>query len=97
MKVFICYSTRDGFLNADKLQRFSNTLPERYCVFIDLLHNDSQDIQGRIEAEIAMCDLVIGLVTPAFQQSPWVGVELQHAKICKKRVSLVLPHQHHLL
>lgn len=97
MKIFVCYSTRDGLLTADELRRFSRTLPENYCVFIDLLHNNSSDVQGRIEAEIAICDLVVGLVTPAFRQSPWVRIELRHAKWYQKHVSLLLPHQHGLL
>ena len=89
MKIFICYSTRDGLINAERLERIVEALPRSCTVFADLIHNDSLDVQGRIQAEIAKSDLILGLVSPAFRKSPWVRFELSAAQKLRKRVSLI--------
>lgn len=91
MKIFVCYSTRGGYLDADDLQCFARSVPPEFGVFIDLLHNNSSDIQGRIESEIAGCDFFLGLITPAFRKSPWVDEELKLAERYRKQVSYLLP------
>lgn len=88
MRVFICYTTRDGFVDEVKLRWILSTLPDTCHAFADLLHNDSPHIQERIEFEIANCDLFLGLRSPAFFMSPWVQIELQAAKKLKKEIIL---------
>lgn len=89
MKIFISYSTRDGSINSQKLRRFIKTLPSEASAFVDILHNDSENVQARIEYEIASCDLFLGLISPAFYQSPWVKFELETAKNFRRQVSFI--------
>ncbi|NVK20771.1 MAG: toll/interleukin-1 receptor domain-containing protein [Methylocystaceae bacterium] len=88
MRVFVCYTTRDGFVDEIKLRWILSALPNACHAFADLLHNDSTYIQERIELEIANCDLFLGLRSPAFFMSPWVQLELQVAKRFQKEIIL---------
>lgn len=86
MRLFFCYSTRDGLINARSLQEILDNLPGSIRPFVDLFHNDSSDVQKRIEMEIAKCDLLLGLRSPAFLTSPWVQFELETAKKFQKKI-----------
>lgn len=88
MRVFVCYTTRDGLFDEIKLRSTLRTLPAACRPFADLLHNDSLNIQKRIVSEIAKCDLFLGLRSPAFFMSPWVQLELQAAKRFRKEIIL---------
>lgn len=89
MRVFISYSTRDGLMDAVTLGEVAGCLPESFNPFIDLFHNDSDDVQNRIRLEIVCCDLFLGLKSPAFFASPWVQFELQIARLCRKQIILL--------
>lgn len=89
MKLFVCYSMRDGLIDAPSLRELLESLPVSTRPFIDLFHNDWPDVQKRIELEIANCDLFLGLRSPAFSTSPWVQFELETAKKYKKEIALL--------
>ena len=89
MRMFVCYSTRDGLVNAVSLRELLDSLPVSIRPFIDLFHNDWPDVQKRIELEIANCDLFLGLRSPAFSASPWVQFELETAKRFQKEIVLL--------
>jgi hypothetical protein len=54
-----------------------------------MFHNDSLDVQKRIEIEIEICDVFLGLRSPAFSTSPWVRFELDTANRFQKEIVLV--------
>jgi hypothetical protein len=89
MKLFICYSTRDGLIDELSLRELLDSLPVSTRPFVDLFHNDWPDVQKRIELEIANCDLFLGLRSPAFSASPWVQFELETARKYKKDIILL--------
>lgn len=80
MKVFVCYTIRDGTIDYKYLKEFENIL-KRYFenVFIDMLHNDSKNPQQRIIEELKSSDVVFLLKTKKVFTSKWVLFEIKLA------------------
>jgi hypothetical protein len=89
MRIFLSYTTRDGIWRESSLKCIAASLPRPFSIFIDILHNDSFDVQSRINSEIENCDAVVGLVTPLFFKSPWVCEELKIARYYSKRIIMI--------
>ena len=80
MKYFISYTTRDSELTLDLLDSFSRRLKARGEVFVDLLHNNSEDRQKRVIAELDASDMLLVIETKSTYQSEWVNFEISRAK-----------------
>lgn len=93
MKLFVCYTLRDGFVNKPILEELDNRLRLNFKIFVDLLHNDSINIQKRIMTEVANSDVVLALETPLLKSSPWVQAELRASNVVRKRVLYCDPRQ----
>lgn len=81
MKIFVCYTMRDGEITPSHLRRVERILKtEGHSVFIDYLNNDSVHKQQRVVSELKSSDEVILLVSPKVKDSEWVSIELAYAK-----------------
>lgn len=73
MKVFISYSHQDKLL----VEPLVAMLKEKdFDVLIDIFWEPGEDVYKRIDRELLQADVVIFLVTPSFNNSPWVEKEL---------------------
>lgn len=78
-KIFVSYTTRDGFITRAYLLNLEEKLRKNFDVFIDMIHNDSKNPQRRIISELASSDVVMLLKTCDSYKSPWVVFELNLA------------------
>lgn len=82
-KVFICYTMRDAIISEEYLIKLNNIL-KKYCKpYIDFLHNDSINKQGKVERELINSNFLILLETENFLNSKWVIHEIRMAKTYK--------------
>lgn len=79
-KIFVSYTVRDGLVTIAELSLLYKKLRQLGTIYIDLLHNDSEDKQRRVKRELLSSDIVLLLVTPAVSSSPWVAWELKIAR-----------------
>lgn len=86
MKIFISYTTRDRNITKELLIQVYNKLSEFKTVYIDLIHNDSENKQKRVFEELESADQIILLETESVYESDWVKVELERAKHLKKEI-----------
>lgn len=87
MNIFVCYTTRDAFINRDSLAKLSRVLSKFGNSFIDLIDNDSENKQERVEIELEKSDVVLLLRSGSVQRSKWVSWELNRAK--EKRIPCI--------
>jgi hypothetical protein len=80
MNVFVSYTTRDNFINRDSLVQLSRVLSKFGDSFIDLIDNDSENKQERVETELEKADFVLLLRSGSVKHSKWVSWELNRAK-----------------
>jgi hypothetical protein len=80
MKYFVCYTTQDKEVTSELLLLYSIELNKNGEAFIDLLHNDSIDKQGRVLSELDSSDILILIETDNVYNSKWVSVELNRAE-----------------
>lgn len=81
MKVFVSYTTKDGQASFSLLKKVERLcLKSRFALFIDLLHNNDQNPQWRIERELADSDLFIIINSPSVFKSDWVKREIEIAR-----------------
>lgn len=80
MRIFISYTLRDGVVDADFLNAVRQTQSSNFTTFIDIIDNDSVDVQSRIRSEIEYCDLFLILRTPSYRTSPWAIQEINWAR-----------------
>ena len=85
MKLFVSYTTRDGYISHKRLRDVSRVLENHGRAFVDAIHNDSADRQARVEQEIVAADLVVFLETSGFSTSTWVARERQLVEEHRKR------------
>lgn len=71
MRIFVSYTTRDNYFNKERLDDVCQLLKDYGKVYVDLLHNDSKDRQGRVEKELVLSSFVVFLITPAVSKSFW--------------------------
>ncbi|MCG8734799.1 TIR domain-containing protein [Tenacibaculum finnmarkense] len=86
MKIFISYTTRDKNITKELLIRIYNKLSEFESVYIDLIHNDSENKQKRVFDELESADQIILIETKSVYDSNWVKVELERARHLKKEI-----------
>jgi len=79
MKLFISYTMRDVEISIEFLELLYKKMREIGFVFIDILHNDSQEKQARVIAELESSDYVFLIETPRVYSSQWVRYELERA------------------
>ena len=58
-----------------------------YDLFIDLIHNDSENKQDRVMLELKSSQYVIVIRTPLIEQSLWVKTEINEAN--KKNIPVL--------
>jgi hypothetical protein len=85
MRIFVSYTTRDNYLNEKRLSDVCLLLNPYGYVYIDLLHNNSNDRQRRVEDELRLSTLVVFLITPAVSKSFWFMKERKLALQQKKK------------
>lgn len=85
MRIFVSYTTRDNYLNKERLHEVCLLLNKYGKVYIDLLHNNSKDRQRRVEDELRLSSIVIFLITPAVSKSFWFMKERKLASQQKKK------------
>jgi hypothetical protein len=85
MRIFVSYTTRDGYLNVERLKDIDEAIKQFGIVYIDILHNNSADRQRRVEYELALSSIVVFLITPAVHESFWFMKEKRIAEHHKKR------------
>lgn len=86
MRIFVSYTTRDRNITKELLIQVYNKLSEFETVYIDLIHNDSENKQKRVFDELESADQIILLETESVYKSNWVKVELERAKHLKKEI-----------
>lgn len=86
INVFVSYTTRDNLINVENLISLEDCLKTICQLYIDLIHNDSEDKQGRVESELLMSDLLLLLKTKETFESDWVQKEIKIAKENKIRI-----------
>lgn len=83
LNVFVSYTVRDKSIDKEFLIQLEKSLKLNYNIFIDLIHNDSENKQARIENELADSDCIILLKTKLTFYSQWVRKEMDLAKELK--------------
>ena len=86
MKIFVSYTTRDRNITKDFLLKLFNELSEFETVYIDLIHNDSENKQKRVFDELESADQIVLIETKNVYNSNWVKIELESAKRLKKDI-----------
>ena len=61
------------------MDRVNVLLSPFFDVFIDLIHNDSDEKQKRVIDELKQSQYVVVLNTPSIDQSLWVKIEMEEA------------------
>lgn len=80
MNIFVSYTTRDSVVTMPALILVADALSLVGRPFVDLLHNDSDDKQARVEQELSNANVLLLLETESVERSPWVQWELKSAK-----------------
>lgn len=84
IRIFISYTTRDSYLDHDRLAEIDRVASSFGFVFIDALHNDSANRQRRVEHELIEASVVLFIRTSGCSHSEWVGWERHKAMECGK-------------
>lgn len=86
IRIFISYTTRDSYLDRDRLAEIDHIASSFGFVFIDALHNDSANRQRRVEQELIEASVVLFIRTSGCSHSEWVGWErhkaMEYGKYC---------------
>lgn len=80
MNIFVSYTTIDTYINLELLTPLSKCLKKHGNPFIDLLHNNSDEKQDRVEKELNDADIFLFLKSDSVQMSKWVSWELNYAR-----------------
>ena len=85
-RIFISYTTKDSYLDRDRLAEIDHLASRYGFVFIDALHNDSVNRQRRVEQELIEASVVLFIRTSGCSRSEWVGWErhkaVEYGKYC---------------
>ena len=79
MRIFVSYTIRDSYLDRGRLSDIDEVVQQFGAVFVDALHNDSDDRQARVEAELTGASIVLFVRTSGFVHSQWVNWERRKA------------------
>ncbi|MNR30320.1 hypothetical protein D3C85_1477690 [compost metagenome] len=80
MKIFISYTTRDNIVTRDFLIKLESEISDLGDIYIDLLHNHSENKQARVKSELQQADVFLLLSTDSIKNSPWVRWEIDTAE-----------------
>jgi hypothetical protein len=75
-KVFVSYTLRDACVTVEKLRALKRQLPLGYDSFVDIIDNDSEDKQERVDYELEHCKKMLLVKSENIQNSDWVRHEL---------------------
>ena len=67
MNIFVSYTTKDSEVTLHRLNEISIKLRQIGYVYIDIIHNNSQDKQKRVFEELDNSDVII-LIIRAYKQ-----------------------------
>lgn len=80
MRLFVSYTLKDGYLDISVLLKVKKLYRNCDSCYIDIIDNDSEDKQGRVEQELQSADALLLIETPMVMHSKWVRYELNVAK-----------------
>ncbi|ATZ65160.1 toll/interleukin-1 receptor domain-containing protein [Acinetobacter bereziniae] len=80
MNIFISYTTRDVYVTKAFLKKIETFFSNYGKVYIDILHNQSEDKQHYVEEQLKNSDILFILETKSINQSDWVKRELLLAR-----------------
>jgi hypothetical protein len=89
MRIFVSYSTRDGYLSGNRLTEVRRVVSRYGVPFIDALEGEAPDRQPRIERALVDAHLVVFLKTSSFDDSPWARRE-QRIALYNQKVSITI-------
>lgn len=75
-KVFVSYTLRDACVTIEKLMALKRQMPLGYDSFVDIIDNDSEDKQERVDYELEHCKKMLLIKSENIQTSDWVRHEL---------------------
>lgn len=78
-KVFISYTMRDENVTIKKLQALKRQMPLSCDSFVDIIDNDSEDRQARVDKELWECDSFMQVRSPSIGESDWALYETMRA------------------
>ncbi len=79
IKVFVSYTMRDCYVTTHFLECLESSICSYSSVYIDILHNNSELKQMRVENELISSNLIILLESESVHESTWVKRELNLA------------------
>ena len=75
-RAFVSYTLRCGTYDRVYLQAVDKALRVvGLAPYVDLIHNDSRDPQGRVMDELSSADMFVELCSVGYALSPWAQVE----------------------
>lgn len=85
-KLFVIYTTRDELINLELLKNIDNELKNFGEVFIDLIHNTSDEKQEFVIQKMIEATEIVLIKTPNLMKSEWVEIELNLARELNKPI-----------
>lgn len=79
MNIFVSYTTKDSEVTLHRLNEISIKLRQIGYVYIDIIHNNSQDKQKRVFEELDNSDVIILIISNNVYNSKWVIKEIERA------------------
>ena len=79
MNIFVSYTTKDSEVTLHRLNEISIKLRQIGYVYIDIIHNNSQDKQKRVFEELDNSDVIILIISNNVYNSTWVIKETERA------------------
>lgn len=89
MRIFVCYTMRDGELTRSVLEEIYNFYSRDGDVFLDVLTNNSKDKQRRVIKELNEADRMIIIETSKVYLSDWVQLEIDMATSKRKPIEKI--------
>lgn len=78
--IFVSYTLRDRALDLTWLAGLASEIHKFARPYVDVLHNDSADHQGRVVDELLRASVILACPSPGYLASPWVRLELSMAR-----------------
>lgn len=92
MKIFVSYTTRDEFITRDFLVDLESKISDLGDIYIDLIHNHSENKQARVESELKQSDVFLLISTDSIKNSPWVRWEMDTAELIDLQRATIHPN-----
>jgi len=85
-KIFVIYTTIDSYINKELLLKINEDLKQYGNVFIDLIHNNSENKQEYVLQMLYESSHIVIVETPKIRESKWAQMELKIAGEQKKTI-----------